>query len=221
MKKSLRIIILVCLALIISSIAYADPLYLYGREISAGHPTSYGVEGATFVGNFFNRPVDEGGDIAGYFTLMLNHNANGIEECGQQTQLLGFKLVMNFFPFGRLVLVGPTEDPMTDPVYASWNWDDPLCVNGNCILLGYANFLDPDTDPATDLIHCDDTSEPYTDNDILAAYIAEVGSFNVVKQRVGSWGPPSRGVTGGLVSGFLDHTPYISPAIVGVVYLNP
>ena len=163
MNKSFRIIILVCLALFISSITYADPVYLYGREISPGNPTpDGGVAGATFVGNFFNHPVDEGGDIAGYFTLMLNHNAIGIEGCEplnqeQQTQLLGFKLVMNFFPFGRLVLVGPREDPMIEPVYANWYYDDPLCINGNCILLGYANFLDPDTDPDTDLIPCGDS----------------------------------------------------------------
>jgi hypothetical protein len=179
------------------------------------------VAGATFVGNIFNNPNDEADDSVGLFTLILGHNGSGVEECGGQTQLLNFKLVMNFFPFGRLVLVGPTEDP----VYASWDYDDPSCVNGNCILLGYANFLDPDTtlppDPDTDLIDCDaDTSDTGTVNDVNAAYIAEVESFDVVKQRFGSWGPPSRGVIGGSVSGFLDHTPYISPAIVGIVDLD-
>jgi len=212
MKKTLRIIIFVCLALFISSITCAETFYLKGREISEGHPTSYGIAGATFVGNFFNNPGDEAGDSAGYFTLILGHDANGIEECGEQTQLISFKLVMNFFPFGRLVLVGPTDSP----VFASWVWDDPLCVNSNCILLGYANFLDP-VIPDPPLIGCD---ESYDDNDLEAAYIAEVGTFHVVKQRFGSWGPPSRGVIGGLVSGFLDHTPYISPAIVGVVDLD-
>lgn len=212
MKKTLRIIIFVCLALFISSITYAETFYLKGREISEGHPTSYGVAGATFVGNFFNNPGDKAGDSAGYFTLILGHDANGIEECREQTRLISFKLVMNFFPFGRLVLVGPKDGP----VYASWDYDDPLCVNGNCILLGYKNFLDP---VSPKLIDCDATSD-FDENDEYAAYIAEVESFNVVKKRFGSWGPPSRGVTGGLVSGFLDHTPYISPAIVGVVDLD-
>ena len=56
MKKSLRIIILVCLALFISSITYAtETYYLKGREISAGYSTSDGVAGATFVGNIFNN----------------------------------------------------------------------------------------------------------------------------------------------------------------------
>ena len=213
MKKSLSIIIWVCLALFISSTTYATEIYyLKGREISAGHSTSDGVAGATFVGNIFNNPSDEAGDSVGLFTLILGHNGSGIEVCGEPTQLISFKLVMNFFPFGRLVLVKPTDVPAS----ASWVWDDPSCVNGNCILLGYEYFLDPVT-PDPPLIDCDD--ESYDDNDPEAAYIAEVEPFSVVKQRFGSWGPLSRGVTEGLVSGFLDHTPYISPAIVGVVDL--
>ena len=213
MKKSLRVIILVCLALFISSITYAEQFYLKGREIYQGYPTSYGVAGATFVGNFFNNPDDEAGDRVGYFTLFLGHDANGIETCGEQTRLISFKLIMNFFPFGRLVLVGPTD---SQEVYAFWEYDDPTCVNGNCPLIGQANYLDPDLDPLTDLIGCAYTSDPYSDNDTLSAYIADVTVFDVVKQRFGSWGTT---FSGGTVRGFLDHTPYISPAIVGVVEL--
>ena len=208
MKKSLRNIILVFLALFISSIAYAQPFYLKGREIYQGYPTSYGVAGATFIGNFFDSPDGVAGDSAGYFTLILGHNANGVELCREQTELISFKLIMNFFPSGRLVLVGPTGGP----VYANWDYDDPDCVNGNCPLIGYADFLDPD---AT-LIGCDVTSDPYNDNDTASAYIASVPDFHVVKQWFGSWGTP---FSGGSVYGLLVHTPIVSPAIVGVVNL--
>jgi hypothetical protein len=49
------------------------------------------------------------------------------------------------------------------------------------------------------------------------AFIAKVSQFDVVKQWLGSYGV---GFTGGLVSGWLVHTPVLSPAIFGTVDLE-
>lgn len=141
----------------------------------------------------------------------------GIETCNADTELIRIRIVMNFYDAGRLVLVGPADGP----VYANWDFDDPDHPDGNILLIGYSNFLYPDTDtnniqrdiePPGDIVFCDDTFG----GDLNEAYIAQVPNFKVVRQRFGSYGIPFRK---GEVYGFLDHRPFVSPAVVGKVRL--
>jgi hypothetical protein len=106
------------------------------------------------------------------------------------------------------VLVGPADGTVS----ANWDYDDPDpdCYDGNCPILSYADFLDPNLVPDDDLEACDEVG------DDEAAYIAEVPEFQVVRQWIGSYGTRFRG---GWLHGFLNHTPIISPAVVGEITL--
>jgi hypothetical protein len=157
MKKSVSIILALFLFFSLSSISYADQYTMMGREISPGYPTPDGVEGALFVGNFF----DDDGISRGYFILTLGHDGMGVEECSNPddgsgiTELQSFKLVMKFNYGGRLVLAIPTD---AFPVFAVWDSDDPNCPDGNCPLIGYDDFLDPIA-PPTVACNADGSSE--------------------------------------------------------------
>lgn len=135
----------------------------------------------------------------------------GIEACAQSTRLLGFKLIMNFYTGARLVLVKP-GDVMVD---AAWSWDDPGCLGGNCPIIDaedYLYYLDLfDLDPLTE----PNPVECHLDGDDFAL-IAEVPAFGLRRQWFGSYGTRFRR---GLVSGYLVHTPIISPAIFGSLQL--
>ena len=211
MKIYKCIVFTVFFVFFISSLSFADSFILKGREISAGKPTSEGVEGALFVGNFFN----ERGKVKGYFILTLDHSNELIEICNpdptapEGTELIKFKLVMKFNYGGRIVLVGPKDEDK--PIKAVWAFDDPDHPDGNWPLLGYADYIDP-SNPG--LVKCDDS---LLGGDPDVAYVAQVERFNVAKQWWGSYLTPYRE---GTVSGFLDHTPIISPAIVGVITLE-
>ena len=206
MKKFMSIVIVICMALSVSSSVYADdPENVYTiklREWFPGIDTGEITIGALASGNFF----DSAGNNAGWVNISWSHNGVGIEECEATTTLIRIRIVMNFFGGGRLVLVGPADGI----VGAYWGFDDPACPDGNCPLIGYSNFLDPTTNP-DDLLSCDEEgSDPAT------AFIAQVPSFQVVRQWFGSYGTRFRG---GFVSGFLVHTPIVSPAVVGEVVL--
>ena len=129
----------------------------------------------------------------------------GIEECREDTELIRIRIVMNFFDGGRLVLVGPANRP----VYANWDFDDPEHPDGNILLIGYSNFLDPDTDtninpdadPPGDIVFCDDID---FEGDPNSAYIAHIPGFQVDRKRFGSYGFYGRSFSRGDVYGFLD-----------------
>ena len=113
---------------------------------------------------------------------------------------------MNFNSGARLVLVGPVDGE----VNASWDWNDPDCVTGNCPLVDgedYDNYLTLFSSNPPDPLECVAGGK---------AYIAEVPEFDVAKQRLGSYGTR---YIGGTVNGHLVHTPVISPAIFGSLSL--
>jgi hypothetical protein len=211
MKKMLYVLFTIGIVLSVSSSVYADDkaFTIKLREWFPGFNTGGVTVGALASGNIF----DIYGNNVGWVNICWNHSGEGIEECKETTTLLRIKIVMNFYDGARLVLVGPADGT----VGAYWGYDDPnpRCQDqdGICPLIGYSNFLDPNTDP-DDLKPCEDTGD--TD----AAYIARVPSFRVVRQRFGSYGKSFRWVTWASVSGFLDHTPIVSPAVVGEVVLN-
>lgn len=206
MKKFTFILIAICMALSISSSVYADdPENIFTiklREWFPGIDTGDITVGALASGNFF----DSDGNNLGSVNISWSHNGIGIEECNGETALIRLRLVMNFNSGGRLVLIGPVNGT----VNANWDFDDPSCPDGNCPLIGYSNFLDPTINPVEDLLSCDAAG------DSTSAFIAQVPSFQVARQWFGSYGTRFRG---GFVSGFLVHTPIVSPAVVGEVVL--
>ena len=217
MKKIAHLILAVSLVLSFSSFVYAEeypnPLRLIGREISPGIDLGNITVGALFIGKFFDGSFSS---EMGRFTLTLNHDGTGIEECHGSTQLLRFKLVMNFNSGDRLVLLGPTDGDVS----ADWDLNNSECENGNCPLVDgadysqYISLFYPDPDSDTDL------EAPFLKDcnpDGGNAFIAVVPSFGLVKQRFGSYGTS---FSGGSVSGYLVHTPIVSPAILGTVFLD-
>ena len=114
---------------------------------------------------------------------------------------------MNFNTGGRLVLLGP----IGADVSALWKWNDPECEMGNCPLIDgedYAYYISLFKPEEPNPVACEEDGN---------AFIAEVPGFYVVKQRFGSYGTEFKG---GSVIGRLVHTPIISPAIFGTVYLS-
>lgn len=212
MKKGTFLIVALSLVLSLTSVIYADDapmVQMIGREIYAGREMADGtIRGALFVGKFFNSSFTT---EMGRFTVILDHNNAGIEECGGETELRRFKLIMNFHSGARLVLVGPRrEDGL---VNAEWVWDDPECLDGNCPIidaedyLHYLDLFDPFTVPNPVACHLDGDD---------FALIAEVQTFGLRRQWFGSYGTR---FTQGSLSGRLVHTPIISPAIFGSLQL--
>jgi hypothetical protein len=203
MKKLLPIVFTVSVLLAISTFAYADDFELIGREISPGINLGGRTVGALFVGKFFDSSFST---ELGRFTVILDHDGSGIEVCGGRTQLLRFKLVMNFNTGARLVLLGPVDGE----VHAKWDWNDPACEDGGCPLItgeDYIHYIDLFDPQAPDPAACQDGG---------SAFIADVEQFDVGRQRFGSYGTS---YSGGSVSGHLVHTPVISPAIFGSLTL--
>lgn len=213
MKKGTFLIVTLSLVLSLPSIIYADGelmVQMIGREIYAGREMADGtIRGALFVGKFFNDNVTA---ELGRFTVILDHNNVGVEECGRDTELLRFKLIMNFHSGARLVLLGPKREDGV--VNAEWDWDDPECLGGNCPIidaedyLHYLDLFDPFTVP--------NPVECHLDGDGFAL-IAEVQTFSLRRQWFGSYGTR---FTQGSLSGRLVHTPIISPAIFGSLQLR-
>jgi hypothetical protein len=205
MKKLAHLILAVSLAISFASFANADDFELIGREISPGIDVGARTVGALFVGKFFDSRFST---ELGRFTVTLDHNQGGIEECGGETRLLRFKLIMNFNSGARLVLLGPTDGDVS----ASWDWNDPACEDGNCPLIGetdYAHYLDLFDSFEPNPIACQESG---------SAFIAAVDSFGLAKQRFGSYGTAFK--SGSVSNGYLVHTPIISPAIFGSLTLS-
>lgn len=219
MKKIVFIILAVCMVISVASSAFASKAFTIElREWFPGINTGDITIGAMASGNIFFK-----GKNVGYVNIAWSHNGEGIEVCEGKTTLLSIRIEINFNDGGRLVLVGPFYDDESEPepVTANWDFDDPSCPDGNCPLLGYTNYLDPDIvrlyptlDPYDKLEPCETEGDPY------AAYIAQILSFEVVvvRQRIGSRFRTS--YSGGEVFGFLDHRPIISPAVIGEISLH-
>lgn len=205
MKKVAYFIFAVSLVMSFSTFVYAEDFELIGREISPGIDLGYKTVGALFIGKFFDGGF---GSELGRFTVVLDHGGNNIEQCGLSTELLRFKLIMNFNSGARLVLLGPTEGD----VFAYWGYNDPdpNCEDGNCPIIDADDYL-----YYFDLFRTDVEALSVCSSD--NAYIAEVSEFDVKRQWLGSYRTP---FNSGTVSGYLVHTPIISPAIFGSLTLN-
>jgi hypothetical protein len=180
---------------------------LIGREISPGISVGGNTVGAVFLGKFFDEGYTK---ELGQFSVCLDHNGEGIEVCGGRTELIRFKLIMNFNAGGRLVLVGPQLGSTDTPPVAQWDWDNPDCRDGNCPLIDYGSYIF--------LLSQLTASQCSELGDSDKAFIAQVERFQVVKQWLGSYGI---GFKSGLIqNGWLVHTPVISPAIFGTVALQ-
>lgn len=204
MKTWVHLILVVSLMLFFSSVTYADDqvVQLIGREIYAGRQMADGtVRGAFFVGKFFS---DNFSTELGRFTVILDHDNVGIEECGGETELRRFKLIMNFHSGARLVLLGPGRED--GEVKAQWIYNDPGCPDGNCPLISYGYYIG--LFESGDLSGCGGGGN---------SFIAGVPEFGLRRQWFGSYGTS---FIGGLVSGYLVHTPIISPAIFGSLQLG-
>ena len=204
MKKTAQLILAVCLVISFSGFVLADDLtvQLIGRELSPGISLGGKTVGALFVGKFFDQNYTT---ELGQFSVSLDHNGENIEVCGGETELIRFKLIMSFNGGGRLVLLGPIGGGAA----AQWYWDDPACPYGNCPLIYYGYYIN--------LLNLGTPSQCATVGGPNDAFIAQVQPFQVVKQRLGSYGV---GFTGGSLSGWLVHTPVVSPAIFGTVVLR-
>ena len=201
MKKIAHLVLAASLVILFSSFAYANglqPFQLIGREVFPGIDLGDKRVGALFIGKFFDEDWTE----IGRFSVILDNDGENIEICEGETELIRFNLIMNFHNGARLALVGPRDGV----VNAYWGWNDPACSTGNCPLISYAYYVDL-FDVGTGLIPCTGTD----------SFIAEVPLFGIARQRFGSYGTT---FTGGSVSGWLVHTPIISPAIFGTVLLN-
>jgi hypothetical protein len=203
MKKHLHLLLTACVILSFSAVVRADDFEMIGREISPGINFGDRTVGALFIGKFFDPAFSS---QLGRFTLILDHSGTGIEECGGDTQLLRFKLIMNFDSGARLVLLGPVNGDVS----AYWDWNDPDCAGGGCPLISGADYLSYIV-----------LFSPAAPNPIAClsggnAFIAEVPDFGVRRRRFGSYGTS---YTGGWVNGHLVHTPIFSPAIFGSLTL--
>lgn len=185
--------------IVLSTFAFADDFELIGREISAGIDLGDRTVGAIFVGKFFDSSYSS---ELGRFTVILDHDGSGIEECGGSTQLLRIMLTMNFDTGARLVLLGPVDGD----VHAYWDWNDPDCVAGGCPLFNGADYLHDIV--LFSPVPPDPVACPEGGN----AFIADVQAFGVRRLRFGSYGTD---FSGGSLSGHLVHTPILIPAIFG------
>jgi hypothetical protein len=136
MKRTAQLILAVCLVIAFSGFVFADShqyFQLIGREISPGISVGGKTVGAVFLGKFFDQGYTK---ELGQFSVCLDHNGEGIEVCGAETELIRFKLIMSFNAGGRLVLVAPTSAGAV----AYWNSNDPDCLPGNCPLIDYQDY---------------------------------------------------------------------------------
>jgi hypothetical protein len=190
-----------------SSISYAGgTMYqLVGRELSPGYKVGDVYKGALFIGKIYDEfDVGEANEV-GYFTILLDRVDEGVEICGETTTVLSFRLVLNFYDSRRLILT-------MDQQYAEalWDYDDPTCPDG-CIFPGYDYYLEYLSFLEGAEPNCADDG-----NDI--SLIAKVPDIVLKKQRWGSWGV--RGISGGIVNGWLVHTPLLFPAVFGTVEIE-
>jgi hypothetical protein len=168
---------------------------LKGREYFPGITIGLTTFGARFAGQLLNAA----GEPIGHFDTVLNHQGGPIEQCGATNTIVYFKLKMNFFDGRRLVLVMPYGDTAT----ADWDWDDPECPYGgrNC-----------DFYSVEDRVPCGSDVNP----DV--SLVAEVSTIPLTKRQFGSRGFDE--ISGGILYGWLIHTPPIFPAVIGTFVGN-
>ena len=217
MKKTIPVIFSLFLALSISTSAYADETIIIKlREFWPGVSDRTKTTGALAAGNYFS--ADRQTNLGTVF-LSWDHDGNGIEECGEDTKLLGIKVTLKSHDGrNRLVLKGPVENN----VFAKWDHDYPdLKKCGGRTLLGYEDYLNLDENLDQYLKQC-------IIDGVFRSTVAEVFSydneekspFTLVKQWWGTWGA-GRKFSGAIAYGYLDHSPFISPAIVAKLVLIP
>lgn len=209
MKKLVYLAMAVSLLMSVQSFCFADDFQLIAREISPGFDLGERTVGALFIGKFFDSTSWE---ELGSFSVILDHDGKNIEVCDEVTELMRFKLIMNFNAGGRLVLVGPVgADP--PPVYANWLFDDPACTfDIGCPIIDIEDYYYYVTLLSNPLY-----LEPCGADGDSEALIATVDQFWVKRKLFGSYGVRYKK---GTVAGYLVHTPIISPAIFGIVSLQ-
>ena len=187
------ILILIALPATSAGNGLSDEYTLAGREIFPGIEQDGVTKGAVFIGEV----LDSSYQSKGYFSVTIDHDGNGIEACGQQTEIFRFKLVLSLTNIGRLVLV------MYQPsAIADWSYDDPNCPFGG--------FCWNDDTP----IRIDDL-EDCTIGDLEESLIAEVEPIVLKKQWLGTFGSAFRAVQFASIYGLLIHTPPLVPAVIG------
>ena len=206
MRKHLLILLALAMFSIPAAVSHAnDTMYnLVGRELSPGIKSGGVYYGALFLGEIFDAEYTR---KVGYFSVLLNREDEGVEECGETTTIINVKLIMNFNNGSRLVLVlNQDEEAM-----AEWDYDDPACPGG-CLFPGYATYI---FDVLPDL---EEMGQNCGDDGDDISLIAKVPDMTLTKQRFGSWG--IRGVSGATLNGWLVHTPLLIPAVFGTVTIQ-
>jgi len=211
MKKTFFVLLVAVMFILPASASYAGDktLHLVGRELSAGIQIGDVYYAALFLGKIYDARYSR--DL-GDFSVTLNRVDEGVEQCGQDTRILQFKLKMYFNDGSRLVLVLDEPDAV-----ASWDYDDPFCPDG-CIFPGYYAYIAALETEENPFPSCTlDTDD--------VALIANVGSeFDPIvlrKQWLGSsWSGLARNARWAELNGWLVHTPLIVPAVFGTVVLH-
>ena len=168
---------------------------LLGREYFPGITIGTTTYGAMFAGKVKNAE----GIAVGQFNVITNHQGGPIEQCGATNVLVYFKLTMNFFDGRRLVLLMPYGDTTE----ANWDWDDATCPYGGreCDFYSVEN-----------LVPCESDVNPEV------SLVADVSNIPLTKRQFGSRGFDE--ISGGVLNGWLIHTPPIFPAVIGTFVAN-
>ena len=168
---------------------------LIGREFFPGITIGDTTVAAMFAGIIKNAE----GITVGKFNVCTNHQGGPIEQCGATNILVYFKLTMNFFDGRRLVLVMPYGDTAE----ANWDWDDVACPYGGreCDFYSVEN-----------LVPCESDVNPEV------SLVADVSNIPLIKRKFGSRGFDE--ISGGVLNGWLIHTPPIFPAVIGTFVGN-
>jgi hypothetical protein len=208
MKKTFFALMATAMIVLLASLSYAggNPFQLVGRELFKGIQYGDVYYGALFMGKILDQTYSK---EVGDFSVTLNRVDEGVEQCGGETRILQFKLVMHFDNGNRLVLV--LND---DNAVAAWDYDDPFC-SGECIFRGYLAYID---------LLLEDTDNPFGFCSGEGALIAKVESegdpISLRKRRLGSsLRGLARKTTRAKLNGWLVHTPLVVPAVFGTVVL--
>ena len=170
---------------------------LIGREYFPGIIIGATTFGAMFAG----KVVNDEGIVVGHFNVSTDHQDGPIEACKAFNTLVRFRLTIWFFDGRRLVMVMPHGETAK----ANWIWDDVDCPDGGrgCEIHSIDNI---------ELGNCEDVGDPNV------SLIAEVGTITLNKRPFGSRGFVE--ISGGIVYGWLIHTPPIFPAVIGTFVGN-
>jgi hypothetical protein len=211
MKKIILIVLSLFLAVSTSTSAFAafpNEILIMLREFWPGVDDGTKTVGATAAGNYFNTA----GENLGTVILMWDSDGENIEACSYTTNLIaGTVILQSHNRRDRLVLRVPIENN----VVAQWlyDYDDPEFNGESRILLGYEDFLNPDTQIA--FCESDDNARA-----TIAAIVSLTGEFIMEKRWWGTWGD-GRYISEAVVTdAYLDHSPNIFPAIIATLKLE-